>query len=389
MRNRGLQGLIYSELNIFCMIISGILLYRIFTGVNKQFVSKSFAELIISAMAVFVTNTFWGLYQSGFWSPPPAAAKLTDTLYYVSLAVFSYFWFIYSETVQQSKLLWREYKIKRRLPLILLLILIALSNQCGLIFNIDGNSNESLGALYFLQVIITYGYILFTALKAVIISSKNEGFDRQEKMYLLGAFAIPTLLAGIFQIFFPSVPLVCAGITVSLLLIYIDSINRLMLVDPLTRLNNRSRLMMYLSSKIKNTADGTQLYLLIMDVDNFKTINDMYGHIEGDRALKLIARSLCLAGESRGLFVSRYGGDEFIAIYETADGVNDVKHLCGDIEDTLAAVSSEANLPYALNVSIGYTKYSKIVRNIPEFIAMADAELYKQKQNKSTKVTPF
>ena len=147
--------------------------------------------------------------------------------------------------------------------------------------------------------------------------------------------------------------------------------------------------MRYLSSKMKNAADGTQLYLLILDVDNFKTINDMYGHIEGDRALMLIARSLCLAGKSRGLFVSRYGGDEFIAIYETDGGINDVKHLCGNIKDTLAAVSSEANLPYELNVSIGYTKYSKIVRNIPEFIAMADAELYKQKQNKSTKVTPF
>ncbi|MGN0114735.1 MAG: diguanylate cyclase [Acutalibacteraceae bacterium] len=384
-----MPGLIYSELNIFCIIISVIILYRIITGINKQFVQQRFVGLIISALEVCVTNTFWGLYQSGYMNPTPAAAKFIDTVYYLSLAAFAYSWFWYSETVQQSELLNQEHRFKRVLPLVILSALILLSNSYGYIFNVDDSSKDRFGPLFWVQVLITYGYIAFTALKAIIISSKKVSYDRRERLYMLGLFAVPTVAAGVVQIFLPQLPLVCAGITVSLLIIYIDVMNRLVLIDPLTQLNNRNQLMRYLSSKMKTADNNTQLYLLIMDVDNFKKINDHFGHVEGDKALMIIARSLQLVCQKHNLFVSRYGGDEFVAVFETADGVHELKHLCNDIDNAIAKNSGDAELAYELSISIGYTKYSKIVRNIPEFIAMADAELYKKKKSKSSTLKPL
>lgn len=384
-----LPGLIYSELNFFCIIISGIIFYRIITGINKQLVQQRFVVLIISALIVCAANSFWGLYQSGYINPPPAAAKLIDTVYYLSLAALAYSWFWYSETVQQSELLNREHRFKRILPLAILTALILFSNSYGCIFNVDESAKDSFGPLFWLQVLITYGYIAFTALKAIFVSSKKVSYDRRQRAYMLGIFAVPTVTAGIVQIFLPQLPLICAGITVSLLIIYIDAMNRLVLIDPLTQLNNRNQLMRYLSSKMKTADDGTQLYLLIMDVDNFKRINDRFGHVEGDKALMMIARSLQLVCQKYSLFVSRYGGDEFVAVFETADGAHELKRLCSDIDNAIVTFSGEAKLEYELSISIGYTKYSKIVRNIPEFIAMADAELYKKKKSKSSTLKPL
>ena len=140
--------------------------------------------------------------------------------------------------------------------------------------------------------------------------------------------------------------------------------------------------MMYLSSKIKNTADGTELYLLIMDVDNFKTINDMYGHIEGDRALKLIARSLCLAGESRGLFVSRYGGDEFIACIRNAE-LNDPAQVAQQVIQKLdAGFDADIGEHLSISVSIGIAVIKDDYNTRVEYlIGKADDAMYSVKKS--------
>lgn len=86
--------------------------------------------------------------------------------------------------------------------------------------------------------------------------------------------------------------------------------------DPLTHLPNRSRLNDYSETAFENAyRNGTSLAVEILDIDFFKQYNDTYGHQAGDECLKKIAKLLhSLAGD--GIFCARYGGDEFIIIYE-------------------------------------------------------------------------
>ena len=86
--------------------------------------------------------------------------------------------------------------------------------------------------------------------------------------------------------------------------------------DPLTHLPNRSRLNDYSETAFENAyRNGTNLAIEILDIDFFKQYNDTYGHQAGDECLKKIAKLLhSLAGD--GIFCARYGGDEFIIIYE-------------------------------------------------------------------------
>ena len=95
-----------------------------------------------------------------------------------------------------------------------------------------------------------------------------------------------------------------------------EVINLQVSVDKLTQVNNRQNLLSYLSYKINNHEET--VYLIMMDIDKFKTINDTYGHLAGDDALICVAKALkqaCAQFKKRP-FIARYGGDEFVVILE-------------------------------------------------------------------------
>ena len=86
--------------------------------------------------------------------------------------------------------------------------------------------------------------------------------------------------------------------------------------DALTGLYNRFRLNDYSEEAFQKAVDnGTSLAVEIMDLDNFKSYNDLYGHQQGDECLQQIASAI-KSMEEFGAFTARYGGDEFVLIYE-------------------------------------------------------------------------
>ena len=89
---------------------------------------------------------------------------------------------------------------------------------------------------------------------------------------------------------------------------------RLAMVDPLTGLYNRRYAEQYLTKAIARAADtGRDLFVMMLDLDNFKTINDQYGHPAGDRVLTSMAERLRC--NLRGLdLVARVGGEEFLVV---------------------------------------------------------------------------
>ena len=86
--------------------------------------------------------------------------------------------------------------------------------------------------------------------------------------------------------------------------------------DALTGLHNRFRLNDYSEEAFQKAVDnGTSLAVEILDLDNFKGYNDLYGHQRGDECLQMIASAI-KSMEEFGAFTARYGGDEFVIIYE-------------------------------------------------------------------------
>ena len=153
--------------------------------------------------------------------------------------------------------------------------------------------------------------------------------------------------------------------------------------DPLTNLANRFRLNDYSAEAFEHALEkGGKLAVEILDIDYFKEYNDNYGHQAGDECILAIAGELRKM-QSQGVFCARYGGDEFIVIYEgmTEEEVFD---RAGKLRQNIMA----------LNMEHAYSKAAKIVTvsqgicfDIPreenknwDFLHVADTMLYQVKR---------
>ncbi len=262
------------------------------------------------------------------------------------------------------------------LPTVLVVVLAFTSYWTHTMFYIDARGVYRRGALYMIQPIVSYCYVIYTSLHAFVQARKVESLQKKA-IYRTLAFFCGSRSGGRYLPVLFSVPGLCVGITLSILLLYIVYQEQLISTDPLTGLNNRNRFETYMLSLFSGAGHTDDVYLLMMDADGFKQINDRYGHVEGDHALQVISATLKEVCSASGGFIARYGGDEFVVLQKAA-AEQDVIDLCSAIDDELA----RAEVPYLLRMSIGYTRVGDGVDTWQDLLRAADAELYRVKAEK-------
>lgn len=165
------------------------------------------------------------------------------------------------------------------LPTVLVVVLAFTSCWTHALFYIDAQGVYHRCFAYMIQPIVSYCYVIHTSLHAFVQSRRVESLQKKAIYRTLAFFAIPVLVGGTFQVVF-SVPGLCVGIMISMLLLCIVCQEQLISTDPLTGLNNRNRFETYMLSLFSNADHTGDVYLLMMDADGFKQINDRYGHVE-------------------------------------------------------------------------------------------------------------
>lgn len=155
--------------------------------------------------------------------------------------------------------------------------------------------------------------------------------------------------------------------------------------DALTGLRNRGYFYSRLNYEMKRAKRRrTSLSLLMIDVDNFKQVNDNYGHIAGDKVLRQIAHSFVKKLGRRDI-VARWGGEEFVVIlpetsaelsYRIAEAIRNEIESCQQFNSICQG---------RVTISIGSATIS-IPMGVDDFVKMADRALYKAKERKNTVV---
>jgi diguanylate cyclase (GGDEF)-like protein/PAS domain S-box-containing protein len=159
-----------------------------------------------------------------------------------------------------------------------------------------------------------------------------------------------------------------------------EELRALSLVDELTGLYNRRGFMTLARHQQKIAArTGKDMLLVYADVDDFKSINDTYGHAAGDAALARTAKIFKESFRSSDI-TARLGGDEFaVLVLEASAPCSDL--LKARLEGKLLAKLAEAVLPFELSLSIGMICFdSHSPRSIEDFLAEADRAMYVRKQ---------
>lgn len=156
--------------------------------------------------------------------------------------------------------------------------------------------------------------------------------------------------------------------------------------DPLTGLPNRFALEKRLQSSIENARlRGTQVAVGLLDLDDFKPVNDRYGHEMGDKVLRELAQRL-KANMREGDFLARLAGDELVVLIDDLDPNNETIALDG----ILMRLHEVVELPFdltpenkvLLDMSMGVATYPQDGEDVDGLIRQADAAMYMAKANK-------
>jgi diguanylate cyclase (GGDEF)-like protein len=154
------------------------------------------------------------------------------------------------------------------------------------------------------------------------------------------------------------------------------------LTDTLTGLGNSRRFREALASELKRSdRTGRPFSIVFADVDDFKDINDRYGHVQADHTLTAIGSAL--ATELRGSdLVCRWGGDEFIILLPETD-----RHQAGTLAERLRGAVSSSDSCAGATVSLGVACYPDDGRDYDGLVANADRALYASKRSGKNVVT--
>lgn len=152
--------------------------------------------------------------------------------------------------------------------------------------------------------------------------------------------------------------------------------------DALTGLPNRRAFQQsldYLVSQQKNA--DRDIALLFLDIDNFKTYNDTYGHEFGDLVLKFFGHVLRDNVRTQDI-VARLAGDEFtILLHQLEQSESDVSQICNGLLAALGNIKTVAGIPVTLSASIGVCFGRARQLQLPDtLMARADAAMYRAKQ---------
>lgn len=147
--------------------------------------------------------------------------------------------------------------------------------------------------------------------------------------------------------------------------------------DFLTELPNRRSFLDELDEELSNKNEGV---VMLLDLDNFKEINDTLGHVYGDELLKKLGERL-LELSREDIFVARYGGDEFLILLKNETGLAEIEEQIYKIKEALKEPFTIKNNQLQIDFSIGITLYPNDAYSPNQLITNADAAMYRAKEN--------
>lgn len=366
---------------VFCI---GILIFiRVVLETKSDSTSRSAFKQFVTVVAVCL---FADMTSYIFDNNPSLIAKILNHVsMFISVlttAFAGYWWNHFLNILFHIKRKSYE-EIVYALPMLILCALLIVNVFTGIIYTIDDNGVYHRGELYFLSFILQYVSFAYAMIRAIIMQEDMRTKRREQMRRGVVLFGVLVLLFGFSQAFAGGyIALHCFGLTFGVFNIFVRFQDDQITHDRLTGLNNRYALDTYMVSRMQYYERGNQgndrLYLLMMDINNFKSINDKYGHPEGDRVLCEVADALREISEldNTKLFMARYGGDEFAAVLE-AKGDIPVKKIIIKIKESIAAKSEALELSFSMGV--GYAEYVGREMDMSTWIAEADRALYVDK----------
>ena len=375
-----MEAILYAEIYLFCIVIVWLCKYwsdqRSSNSASERWLHTALVGFLIS----FISNFLFTLVSRVLPASPVThhASWLFKTAYHVMLCFGVFAWCGYADTECRGTLFTTRKRVMlSAIPLGLMVALVISNLWTHSLFTITEGGYVR-GKLFQLEMGLLVAITTVFSVKLLLHARSETDPIKRGHMKLVSSFPLCLLIAWLLTSAGESFPIISVAITIELLCLYMGTSTQQISMDKLTQVNNRQNLLSFLEYKCVNHSE--KLFLFMMDLDYFKTINDTYGHLEGDDALIRASKALkmsCGDHFRRRPYIARYGGDEFIVVIESTK--QEADQLLENIHSNLKKLNDEANKPYNLAFSIGVAEYHPGM-DANALIEAADSELYKIKR---------
>lgn len=245
------------------------------------------------------------------------------------------------------------------------------------IFYIDNDNVYHRGNFFLVYVFISYFYLV---LSLIVTISKRKQIRKSNFIPIL-LFSIPPIIGGVLQVLFFGLLLTWQTIALSILMVFLFVQSESVITDYLTGLYNKREFENYLLSINKNKLRFRKLAGIMFDLDNFKLINDKFGHLMGDFILREIGNILRQSFRKND-FLARVGGDEFVVFFEISNK-EDIQIFAQRLLANIEKFNDENQFPFSVSISLGMDTYDiNSSLSIQDFFSHLDGLLYDQKGKK-------
>lgn len=368
----------YAEVCGGCACVLLILLYSIKRLPTPQLKFGLFSKLVFWHIIYFFSDALWALVNDGVIAKNFISVLAANYSNAVIISILFYSCFVFAEISSRPEMTRAQIQslqTKLRIPIVIEAVFLLVSFVAVPKFWLKENLEPN-DLYYVVLLFLPFVYIMTPTFRCFsrVLKPQNR---KNLKTYLVVASYVPcSIVAASLQVFYSlNAPIFCFGCTLIILFVYLNLQSQLISTDSLTSLNNRNQLEVFLQQQ----SEQKSYYVVMVDIDHFKQINDTYGHIEGDNALVLVSSALKKACNRLGksVFLCRYGGDEFLLVVPT----DMPGYAVREIQECLREELSTRQGPqyYAIEVSIGYAGWDGRVSSFKDSVVNADQMMYVEK----------
>jgi diguanylate cyclase (GGDEF)-like protein len=373
------------QTSIFALVILIIIFFN-FRKESKWIRSKNqfFIGMIISNITILVLKIVLPFFEGFNNGLELFIFQILIVFYYVNMMIVMAFWFLYLHYhIHQNE--------KKSLTLIFILspfiviytFLVLLSTFfTPIFFTINNIGYVERGSYYLLMVLLFHLYIGVTLVYIGIYRKNMSKID----FYTLLLFTLPPMATGLIQYFEPTFILIWESLAISILFVFINIQSKITNIDSLTGISNRREFDKQINYLSSHKRIDQKLWAMIIDIDNFKQINDLQSHQAGDIVLKDVSKIL-KQSLRKDDFIARIGGDEFCVIIDSIDEVGAID-IIDRINENLSEYNKARSDIFKVDISLGYGIYDHLVhKNFLDFLEHLDRKMYENKIGGKTKTT--
>ena len=240
------------------------------------------------------------------------------------------------------------------------------------VFYFDKNNKYVRGPYYLLFVLVGFVLIIYGYAYYLINKLKNPSL----RYFPVIGFLTPILLGNVIQMKIYGISLLPISFTVAFAAISIALQNESIYIDKLTGVYNRYELDKVLKKRIFSS--NTRIAAMMLDLNDFKSINDNYSHDEGDQALYAFATILAETIGPEGIVI-RFAGDEFIILMPKFKADDLTEHV-DRIHENIDKYNEKSGKPYKLCAAIGGKIFDCNRDDMTDIVKQIDKLMYSDKK---------